>query len=100
MIRRKCELSSIPTSAKPRWGVETRPPGSNFDLRWGVGKMRWGGEPPTPPANRTLIIYCIYCIRLPVVLRRVNSDTVNYCGRERLRVVVDLKRRYTNIRID
>src|SRR6218665_3971846 len=32
MIRRKCELSSIPTSAKPRWGVETRPPGnSNTD---------------------------------------------------------------------
>ena len=30
------------------------------------------------------IIYCIYCIRLPVALRRVNSDTVNYCGRERL----------------
>src|SRR6218665_2240112 len=30
------------------------------------------------------IIYCTYCIRLPVALRRVNSDTVNYCGRERL----------------
>jgi len=26
----------------------------------------------------------IDCIRLPVALRRVNSDTVNYCGRERL----------------
>ena len=30
------------------------------------------------------IIYIIYCIRLPVALRRVNFDTVNYCGRERL----------------
>src|SRR6218665_1889065 len=46
------------------------------------------------------IIYCIYCIRLPVALRRVNTDTVNYCGRERLSFVVNLKRRYTNIRID
>src|SRR6218665_1510271 len=46
------------------------------------------------------IIYCVYCIRLPVALRRVNSDTVNYCGRERLRVVVDSKRRYRNIRIE
>jgi len=25
-IRRKCESSSIPTSAKRRWGVETRHP--------------------------------------------------------------------------
>ena len=32
-IRRKCESSSIQTSAKLRWGVETRPPGSNFDER-------------------------------------------------------------------
>jgi len=46
------------------------------------------------------IIYCVYCIRLPVALRRVNSDTVNYCGRERLWVVVDSKRRYRNIRIE
>ena len=45
-------------------------------------------------------IYCVYCIRLPVALRRVNSDTVNYCGRERLWVVVDSKRRYRNIRIE
>src|SRR6218665_1743486 len=29
-IRRKCESSSIPTSAKLRWGVETRHPGVEF----------------------------------------------------------------------
>ena len=37
-------------------------------------------------------------LQLPVALRRVNSDSVNCYGRERLRVVVNLKRRYRNIR--
>src|SRR6218665_1762736 len=68
MIRRKCESSSIPNSAKPRWGgVETRPPWGQILTRGrGVGKMRWGVQPPNPPAIRTLAIgqLSIYYMRV------------------------------------
>src|SRR6218665_3549521 len=51
-IRRKCEGNSIPTSAKLRWGVETRPPRGRILTRGrGVGKMREGFNPPNPPGN-------------------------------------------------
>jgi len=55
MIKRKCESSSIPTSAKPRWGVETQPPRVEFWPEVG-GSAWWGGgsSTPQPPANRTL----------------------------------------------
>ena len=48
---RKCESSSIPTSAKLRWGVETLPPGSSFDQRKGVRQDEVGVQPPNTPGN-------------------------------------------------
>src|SRR6218665_2325926 len=48
-IRRKCESSSISTSAKLRWGVETRPPGVKFLPEVGGRQGEVGGfNPPTP----------------------------------------------------
>ena len=47
-IGRKCESSSIPTSTKLRWGVETRPPGVEFWPEVGGRQGEVGGSTPNP----------------------------------------------------
>jgi len=64
MIRRKCESSSIPTSAKPRWGGWNSTPRGRI-LTWGRGSARWGGGlNPQPPGNSNTdyILYILYAV--------------------------------------
>src|SRR6218665_866044 len=77
-IRRKCESSSIPISAKLRWGVETRPPGVEFLPEVGGRQDEVGGSTPNSPGNSNTELSCptrlTEVATLPILGTRGRSD--------------------------